>query len=97
LSVGAGLFKGDRIETEDDSSLGMRFTDGSEFNLGESAAMSVDSHAYNKEHSNQHLFVQHLQGRVSIREWLHRALKVALNGRAHIGDDHRYSWHPWRR
>ncbi|MFT5172425.1 MAG: hypothetical protein ACI8W7_000589 [Gammaproteobacteria bacterium] len=46
LSVGADLFKGDRIETADDSSLGMKFTDGSEFNLGESAAMSVDAYAY---------------------------------------------------
>lgn len=46
LTVGDDLFKGDRIETAGDSSLAMRFTDGSEFNLGESAAMSVDAYTY---------------------------------------------------
>jgi len=55
LSTGADLFQGDRIETATDSSIGMRFTDGSAFNLGESAAMSVDAYAY-QENSTSNSF-----------------------------------------
>lgn len=46
LSEGADLFRGDRIETAEDSSIAMKFTDDSVFNLGEDAAMSVDAYAY---------------------------------------------------
>ena len=46
LSAGDDLFQGDRIETAADSSIRMRFSDGSAFSLGENAAMSVDAYSY---------------------------------------------------
>ena len=52
LSEGVNLFQGDRIETASDSSIGMTFTDGSVFSLGESAAMSVDAYAYQENSSS---------------------------------------------
>ncbi len=49
LFKGSDLFQGDRIETDSDSSLAMRFTDDSVFNLGENAAMSVDAYEYQED------------------------------------------------
>lgn len=56
LSARAELFQGDRIETAADSSLAMRFTDGSVFNLGEDAAMSVDAYAYQEKEASSGFF-----------------------------------------
>lgn len=46
LRRGSSLFQGDRVETQEDSALVMRFTDGTRFDLGEKSAMSVDAYAY---------------------------------------------------
>ena len=45
LERGSDLFQGDRIDTANNSAISMRFTDGSRFQLGENASMSVDSYS----------------------------------------------------
>lgn len=59
LDEGDALFQGDRVETGADSALSMRFTDGSTFQLGESAAMSVDAYSY-KENADSDSFTTSL-------------------------------------
>ena len=46
LARGSDLFQGDRIDTGRNSAISVRFTDGSRFQLGEQASMSVDDYAY---------------------------------------------------
>jgi len=46
LERGAGVFQGDRIDTADGAVIAMEFTDGSTFQLGENASMSVDNYAF---------------------------------------------------
>lgn len=46
LEQGFALYQGDRVDTGDDATVSMRFTDGSRFDLAENSSMSVDNYAY---------------------------------------------------
>jgi hypothetical protein len=49
LDRGSDLFQGDRIDTGRRSAVRMKFTDGSRFQLGANASMSVDKYTYKKD------------------------------------------------
>ena len=59
--------------------------------------MSVDAYAYQEGSASNSFSSSIFKGVFRFRERVHRALALALNGRAHPGGDHRDSGVPrWR-
>lgn len=52
LDQGSALYQGDRVDTGDDATVSIRFTDNSRFDLAENSSMSVDNYAYSAEQSS---------------------------------------------